>query len=219
MAKILVVEDEKAIQMLLARSLEMTGHKCLTASDGQQATEILQKEKIDLLLLDIMLPKKDGFAVLEEVQGRIATIVITARNGLSDRLTGLNLGADDYIVKPFEILEVIARVQAVLRRTQKLEAIFEIGNVSVDFAKREAQFLGQKVELRPQEFALLRVLIENRNVALSRERLIELAWGFDFYGETRTVDVHIRKLRQKLGLEKYIKTIFKMGYRLEVEVP
>lgn len=218
MAKILVVEDELAIQTLLARSLEMTGHKCLCASDGQQATEILQKEKVNLLLLDIMLPKKDGFAVLEEVQGSIPTIVITARDGLSDRLTGLNLGADDYIIKPFEILEVIARVQAVLRRTKSTEEAFCVGDVSIDFAKREVRRLGEIVELRPQEFELLQVLVENRNVALSRERLIELAWGFDFYGETRTVDVHIRKLRQKLGLEAYIKTVFKMGYRLEVEV-
>lgn len=145
----------------------------------------------------------------------IPVILVTARNSLSDRVQGLSLGADDYIVKPFEILEVVARVQAVLRRTKRNEGAFCLDGLRVDFDSRQVFYGGELVDLTPQEFILLEVLVVNRNLALSREKLLELAWGYDYYGDTRTVDVHIQKLRKKLGIGERIKTVYKLGYRLE----
>ncbi|MDQ0157603.1 DNA-binding response OmpR family regulator [Robertmurraya andreesenii] len=133
-----------------------------------------------------------------------------------DRIKGFSLGADDYLVKPFEMLELLARVEAVLRRTQKTISYFEAGEVRINFNSRQVFQNGQLVECTPKEYKLLEVLVQNRNVALSRERLLELVWGYDFEGDTRTVDVHIQKLRKKLGWEDKIKTVYKLGYRLEV---
>ena len=145
----------------------------------------------------------------------VPVIILTAKARVADRVAGLNLGADDYIVKPFETVEVIARVQAVLRRTKRLESIFSLDQASVDLNARKAYYSDEQVELTPQEYSLLEALILNRNLALSRERLLELAWGYDYMGDTRTVDVHIQKLRKKLGLTERIKTVYKLGYRLE----
>jgi DNA-binding response OmpR family regulator len=142
-------------------------------------------------------------------------IMLTARSSLSDKIKGLTLGADDYIVKPFETLEVIARIEAVLRRTKRHDSTFSIDDVTVDFNSREVHYCGETAELTPQEYALLEALIINRNLALSRDKLLKLAWGFDYLGDTRTVDVHIQKLRKKLGLADRLKTIYKLGYRLE----
>lgn len=215
MATILIVEDEVSINELVTRSLKSVGHYCISVYDGKAAIDKLQKREIDLVLLDIMLPEADGYEVYQYTDGK-PVIFLTARSNLSDKLKGLNLGADDYLVKPFEMLELIARVDAVLRRTRKENKYFEIDNMMVDFESRQIFLNGQPVECTPREFELLEVLIQNRNVALSREKLLDLVWGFHYFGDSRTVDVHIQKLRKKLGLENRIKTVYKIGYRLEI---
>ena len=215
MAKILIVEDEESINSLIQMNLELMGHVCFSAFDGQAALDILEKEAFDLMLLDVMLPKKDGFQIMTEVKNKIPVIFLTARGSLSDRVTGLNLGADDYLIKPFEMLELQARVDSVLRRTQKEETVFYLENVKVDLKARKVFLNGKSVDFTYQEFTLIETLINNRNIAISRETLLERAWGFDYAGETRTVDTHIYTIRKKLGWEKIIKTVYKLGYRLE----
>lgn len=215
MAHILVVEDEGPINELICRSLGLVGHQCVPVYDGRSAVEAAQGGAFDLILLDVMLPVLDGFQVFQQVRGT-PTIFLTARGGLNDRVSGLTMGADDYLTKPFEMLELLARVDAVLRRTMPAGDRFELEGLRVDFGSRQAVRNGSSVELTPREFDLLQVLVHNRNLALSREKLLELAWGYDYEGDTRTVDVHIQKLRKKLGLEERIKTVYKLGYRLEV---
>ncbi len=218
MARILVVEDEKPINDLITMNLKLVGHQFLKAYDGPGALSVLDQEEIDLILLDVMLPGLDGFEMMRRIRHlNIPVIFITAKDSLADRITGFELGADDYIIKPFEILEMLARVNVVLRRSTKEHIGLIIDGVEVRLAGRQVYKHGQAVELTAREFELLEVLIQNRNIALSREKLLELAWGYDFEGETRTVDVHIRQLRRKLGWEDRIKTIFKLGYRLEVQ--
>ncbi len=215
MADILVVEDEDAINELIKRNLKLVGHKCYSAMDGRAALEMVNNNTFDLIVLDIMLPELDGFQVLEQIKG-IPTILVTARRSVEDRIKGLVMGVDDYLTKPFEMLELLARVEAILRRTKKDEETFTMDNVKVEFGSRKLFLDEQIVECTPKEFELLEVLIKNRNIALSREKILELVWGYEYVGETRTVDVHIQKLRKKLGLEKRIVTVYKLGYRLEV---
>ncbi len=217
MARILIAEDEPAINHLLRRNLALVGHDTIQAFDGAQALQLAAENTFDLVLLDIMLPKIDGFAVKAQLPAELPVIFVTAKASLSSRLQGLGLGADDYIVKPFEILELLARVEAVLRRTGAGLHTFSVGDCCVDFATHSVTCAGDSVELMPQEYNLLTVLIENRNLALSREKLLELAWGYDFEGDSRTVDVHIQKLRKKLHLETEIQTVYKYGYRLAVQ--
>ncbi|ERI04456.1 response regulator transcription factor [Aneurinibacillus aneurinilyticus] len=217
MALILIVEDEMPINILISRNLELVGHECVSVYDGEAVLEIIQKYTFDLILLDIMLPKMNGYEVLEIAKEMdIPVIFLTSKSSLSDRVKGLTLGADDYIVKPFEMLELQARVEAVLRRTNKEQKFFVLDNIRIDLDGRQAFLNNELVDITPQEFDLLVALIRNRNIALSREKLLRLAWGYDFEGDTRTVDVHITKLRKKLGLDNYIKTVYKLGYRLEV---
>jgi two-component system alkaline phosphatase synthesis response regulator PhoP len=214
MARILIVEDEKSINELLRRNLTLVGHSCVQGYSGEEALRLAEETEFDLVILDIMLPKTSGFDVLKQLS--LPAIILTARGSLADRVAGLDLGADDYIVKPFETLELLARVNAVLRRTRKSEKSFTLGAVMVDFLGRKVYLNGEEMELAPQEFELLETFILNRNIALSREKLLELAWGYDYFGDTRTVDVHVQKLRKKLGWEDRIKTVYKTGYRLEV---
>ena len=162
-----------------------------------------------------MLPEKSGFEFAAEVEAT-PIIFLTAKSGLADKVRGLKL-ADDYIVKPFEILELNARVEAVLRRVKKNTSAIAFDNVRIDFSARRAYLDGEEVMLSPKEFELLEILIINRNLALSRDKLITLVWGFDFEGDERTVDVHIRNLRKKLNIEQRIKTVFKTGYRFEID--
>ena len=216
MARILIVEDDQDINELIAKNLKLVGHSYLQAFDGIEAISLAEKNPFDLILLDIMLPGMDGFEVMKKIP-LAPVIFITAKDGLKDKLNGLSLGADDYIVKPFEMLEMLARIEAVLRRTNKDTTTFNLDNVEVNLTDRTISVSGEEVILSPQEFELLDVLIRNRNIALSRDKLLELAWGYDYIGETRTVDNHIQKLRTKLGWEDRIKTIYKMGYRLEVK--
>ena len=219
MADILVVEDDRRIGELIRRTLTMTGHQGLPAISGREALSVLEKSRVDLILLDIGLPDMDGFALMKQISEEFAdipVICVTARDEIPDRVKGLRGGAEDYIVKPFAMEELLARIQVVLRRFHKEQSIYHIRDVEVDLTVGVVKKSGNLVELTNREYELLKVMLLNRNIALSRERLLELAWGMDFYGDDRTVDVHIRRLRQKLGLEKDIKTIFKYGYRLEV---
>lgn len=214
MANILIVEDDRHISELVKRNLSLVGHTCTCCYDGLSGLEVLQEQSFDLILLDVMLPGVPGFDFITQVSGT-PIIFVTAKGELDDRLKGLTLGAEDYIVKPFEMLELIARINIVLRRSQRDE-IMQVGAVQVDLKKRLVLSEGQEIILTPQEFSLLEVLIINKNIALSRDKLLELAWGYDYIGDTKTVDVHIQKLRKKLGLENEIRTITKLGYRLEV---
>lgn len=215
MAEILIVEDELSINELIRKNLSLTGHRCTQAFDGKTAVSLLENRNFDLLVLDIMLPGLDGYQVFERASGT-PTIFLTAKSELADKLNGLAMGADDYLTKPFQMLELAARVEAVLRRTKKGETEFEMGDLKVDFGRHQAFLKGTAVECTPKEYELLEVLVRNRNIALSREKLLELVWGYDFDGGTRTVDVHIQRLRQKLHLENDIRTVYKLGYRLEV---
>ena len=217
MAKILIVEDEKAINNLIKKNLELVGHSCVSVFDGEDVFNEIEKQNFDLILLDIMLPKHDGFQVIKELKENIPIIFLTARDAIEDRVKGLKLGADDYIVKPFDMLELQARIESVLRRFHKADNSFCLGDVKVDLSGQQVYCKNVLVEFAPKEFLLIETLIKNRNIALSREKLLEIAWGYDFGGDTRTVDVHIHAIRKKLGWENVIKTVYKLGYRLETK--
>ncbi len=215
--KILIVEDEQAINDLVMMNLRLVGYDCLQAYHAEQALELAQLEKPGLVLLDVMIPGADGFDLLRQQAFRnIPVILLTAKGGTADKVTGLRLGADDYIVKPFEAVELLARVEAVLRRSRQGQEVFRLDDTAVYLAERRATVREVPVELTNREFELLEALIRNRNLALSREKLLDIAWGYDYLGDSRTVDVHITKLRKKLKWENRIKTVFKLGYRLEV---
>ena len=214
MARILIVEDEKAIAELLEMNLRAVGHTCETAGTGKEAVRLSRITPFDLMLLDVMLPDMDGFQVLERIR-EIPTIFLTAVGTTTDKVRGLGLGADDYIVKPFEMAELLARIQSVLRRTHKAEERYTLGDLSIDWEAHSVTLRGEPVELTHQEFTLLHTLIENRNVCLTREKLLNMAWGIRYMGESRTVDVHIQRLRRKLDLDDHIRTIYKNGYRFE----
>jgi DNA-binding response OmpR family regulator len=215
MARILVVEDDKTIHTLIRKNLELVGHTCASAYDGEAVFAAMETQPFDLILLDVMLPKGDGFQVLAELRAEIPVIFLTARSAVEDRVRGLRLGADDYLVKPFDMTELQARVESVLRRAHKADRLFELGDARVDLSARQVFFKGNLVDFAPQEFLLIEALIQNRNIALSREKLLEIAWGYDYGGDTRTVDVHIHTIRKKLGWENAVKTVYKLGYRLE----
>ena len=214
MARILVLEDERAINDLIALNLGMVGHTAVQAFTGREALKAAAETPIDLLIVDVMLPDTDGFSVYEKLKG-VPAIFVTALGETSDKVKGFERGADDYIVKPFEMTELLLRVEAVLRRTQKSEASYRIGDMEIDFEKRIVKKNGAAVDLTMQEYALLETLVKNRNIALSRQKLMREAWDVSFMGETRTVDVHIQRLRKKLGMEDRIKTIYRFGYRFE----
>ncbi len=215
MADILIVDDEASINDVIKRNLKMVGHICDQAYDGREAVSKIESGHYDLILLDVMLPYLTGFEIIRKVKGT-PVIFITAKDNLDDKLCGLTSGAEDYIVKPFDVLELIARINIVLRRTSESGNKVKMNDVVVDMSSKTVTYKQKEVELAPQEYQLLEVLIINRNLALSREKLLELAWGYDFEGDTRTVDVHIQRLRKKLGFEERIKTVYKMGYRLQL---
>ena len=216
MADILIIEDEEPINRLIKQNLSLAGHSCRQIYDGKDAKEhLLSGRRYDLIVMDVMLPQIDGFALMEYTGG-VPVIFLTAKSQLTDKLTGLTSGAWDYLTKPFEMLELIARVNLILSKTKKFDKKLCIGQTEIDLEARKVLVQGNETELTRQEFELLETLILNRNIARSREKLLELAWGYDYMGDTRTVDVHITKLRKKLGLEGRIKTIYKTGYRLEL---
>lgn len=218
MQKILIVEDEEPIANLIKINLTAEGYQCVCACDGKAGADYIENESFDLILLDIMLPEIDGYELLEYIKPTGTPVIfLTAKGNVNDRIRGLKLGADDYIVKPFQIGELIARVEAVLRRYGKANEKLSFADVEIDIASRTVNKAGAAVELTVKEFDLLVELVQNKNVALYRERLYEKVWGEVFMGDTRTLDSHIQRLRKKLNWEKYIKTVFRIGYRLEDE--
>jgi len=216
MLNILIVEDEQAIANLIYVNLSDEGYRCTCAFDGKQGADLIENENYDLILLDIMLPEIDGYSLLEYVKPMGTPVIfITAKVAVNDRIKGLKLGADDYIVKPFQIGELSARVEAVLRRYGKSDKQLSVGEVSINTESRSVTKNGQPVDLTVKEFDLLVELVQNKNVALYRDRLYEKVWEEPFTGETRTLDTHIQRLRKKLDWDTRIKTVFRIGYRLE----
>ncbi|AJS59789.1 response regulator transcription factor [Paenibacillus sp. IHBB 10380] len=214
--KILIVEDDIHISKIIKMNLNIVNYVTTEVYDGLAALEAMKQEKFDLILLDVMIPRMDGFTLMEKIQPYgIPVIFLTAKNSVYDKVNGLKLGADDYMVKPFEAIELLARIETVLRRYGKEEHVMEFQNIQVDLDKREVTIQGEPVELTPKEYDLIVVLLKNKNIALSREQFIDKVWGGEYYGETRTVDMHIKSLRKKLQLQDHIKTIYKIGYRLE----
>lgn len=214
--KILIVEDDLSISRLIKLNLNLAGHTTEAVDNGLVAFELIQKEKFDLIILDVMIPGMDGFSLMEKIRPmNIPVIFLTAKTSTMDKVDGLRLGADDYMVKPFEAIELLARIEAVLRRYGKVHKSLTYKNITVNDEKREVELDGNVVYLTVKEYDLFLTLLKNKNIALSREQLLDKVWGVDYYGETRTVDMHINTLRKKLGLQEEIKTVYKIGYRLE----
>lgn len=215
--RILIVEDEEAIAKMISMNLKVSNYDTKIFYDGEEAAQsLLEDSKYDLALLDVMLPGKDGFELLEIMKVyKIPVIFLTAKDDVASKIQGLKGGAEDYIVKPFEILELLVRVEKVLERANKLEGTLIIGDVEINLKEHVVYKDGQEIVLKPMEFQLLAVLAKNKNIAISRENLLKMVWGTEYFGETRTVDVHIGQLRKKLDLGEKIKTVSKLGYRLE----
>lgn len=225
--KILVVDDEEHIAELIRYNLESNGYKILSANNGIDAMKIVLEERPNLILLDLMIPGKDGYDVCKEIRStkevmNTPIIMLTAKSEEIDKILGLELGADDYITKPFSVRELLARVKAVLRRFSIVESeenVLVFGDLTVDFEKREVLIKNNKLELTLKEFELLEILIRNKGKILTRDTLLDKIWGYEYIGETRTVDVHIRYLRKKIessdSNEKYIETIRGIGYKIE----
>lgn len=217
MQRILIVEDEEPISNLIKINLTSEGYMCKCEFNGIDAANIIDNEKFDLILLDIMLPGIDGYELLEYIKPfKTPVIFITAKGTVENRIKGLKLGADDYIVKPFQIGELLARIEAVLRRTNGADKTYEILGVKINQSSRSVIKNEKHIDLTVKEFDLLIELIRNKNIALYRNQLYERVWQEDFMGDTRTIDLHIQRLRKKLGWENNIKTVFRIGYRLEV---
>ncbi len=217
MIKILIVDDEKPICDLIDLNLSSAGYQCSTALDGLEALDKIENETYDLILLDIMLPGADGYDIMEYIRPLgIPVIFITAKHEVKDRVKGLKLGADDYLVKPFDVVELVARVEAVLRRYNKTEQTLTAGDVTVDMEAHRVTKAGRPVTLTNKEFGLLVLFIRNKNVALFRETLYEKVWEEEYYGDSRTLDLHVQRLRKKLGWEHSLVAVYKVGYRLEV---
>ena len=217
MQRILIIEDDAAIAHLMESTLRREQYNTIWAADGVQGADLFETGHFDLILLDLMLPGISGFELLEYfVPSKVPVIIISAMGQVENRIKGLKMGADDFLVKPFQIGELLARVESVLRRTGKKETTFSCDEVTVDCDSRVVLKNGQEVELTAKEFDLLTVLIRNRNVALSRCFLYESVWQEEYTGETRTLDNHIQRLRKKLGWNDKIQTVFRIGYRLKM---
>ena len=221
--RILLVDDEPSITELVRLYLEREGFACLFARDGQAALEMVATKDPDLMVLDVMLPEVDGFEICRRLRAEdhpIPIIMLTARDEDVDKIVGLELGADDYLTKPFNPRELVARVKAILRRRDRsakpaVAEKLQFGRAEIDPAGRELRISGLRIDLRTQEFELLLTFVQHKNIVLSREKLLQLAWGYDFFGQTRTVDVHVAHLRRKLensGLS--IETVTGIGYKL-----
>lgn len=214
MKKILIVEDEEAISNLIRMSLQKAGYSCEQAMDGENAADRIAEHTYDLVLLDIMLPGMNGYELLDYIKTtNMPVIFITAMGTLDDKVKGLKAGADDYITKPFEMVELLARVESVLRRYHKSEERIEVDDVIIDIPSRTVTRQGEAVKLTLKEFELLLFLVRNRNIALYRETIYENIWQSEYMGDGRTVDLHIQRLRKKLHWEDRIHTVYKVGYR------
>ena len=229
MFHILVVDDDKHTRMLLRAVLENAHYTVTTATNGEEALEALDKEHIDLVVLDIMMPKMDGFTLLRHLRGAnnaTPVLMLTAREEEADKVLGLELGADDYMVKPFDTKEVVARIKAVLRRcttttaqTESTEGVIEFDNLRLDMNSYELRVKGKVVEAPPKELELLNCLASHPNRVYTRDQLLDEVWGFEYYGDSRTIDVHVKRLREKLAgaSDKWeLKTVWGVGYKFEV---
>ncbi len=216
---ILVIEDEEAINDVISMSLRATGYETVSFLDGDDASVSLEnRHDYDCAVVDVMLPGKDGFELLPELlKYEIPVIFLTAKGELQNKVKGLTKGAEDYMVKPFEMLELLIRIDKILKRRGSFQEKITIYDVVIDREKRVVTKGGQEVYLKPMEFDCLMMLVRNKNRALTRSQLLGALWGIEFEGETRTVDAHIGRIRKKLGFENVIKTIPRIGYRLEVE--
>lgn len=217
MINILIVEDEEAISNLIKMSLTKGGYHCEQAMDGIAAADCIEQSTYDLILLDVMLPGLNGYELLDFIK-TIGTpvIFITAMGSVEDRVKGLRSGADDYITKPFEMIELLARVETVLRRYHKADDKLEVFDIQIDISSRQVWQKEKPVSLTMKEFDLLLFFVRNKNIALYRETIYENIWGSDFLGDSRTVDLHVQRLRKKLNWSEHIKSVYKIGYRLEV---
>ncbi len=218
------VEDDKTIRELEIYTLEQTGFTARGFADGMEMFDALESEMPDLIVLDIMLPEPDGIEILKRLRANaeyknIPVIMATAKGTEMDKITGLNLGADDYLVKPFGVMEMVARINAVLRRSVKNEETsMTVGSITLHEAEHTVIVAGEQASLTHKEFEILRLFMKNKNIVFSREKLMNEVWGSDYMGESRTVDMHIKTLRQKLGVAGgQIKTVIGVGYRLESE--
>ena len=218
MNKILIAEDEPAIANLIRAALDGPDYRCAWAADGLSACDRLEREPFDLVLLDIMLPGADGYEVLDYCRAlEVPVIFLTAKGTVEDRVKGLRLGAEDYITKPFELMELLARVETVLRRCGKTGRVLSLPpDIEIDTAARTVRRGGSPVALTAKEYELLLLFAQNKNIALYRDRIYEKVWGDEYLGDSRTVDLHIQRMRKKLGLEKRLVAVYKVGYRLEV---
>lgn len=217
MIRILIVEDEEPISDLIRMNLVKAGYHCKCAFDGNTAADILSQESFDLVLLDIMLPGINGWELLDYIKTlEMPVTFITAMGELDDRVKGLKSGADDYITKPFEIVELLARVETVLRRYNKADNKINILDVEIDIPSRVVMKNGKQIMLTLKEFELLLLFVRNKNIALYRETIYENVWESSYLGDSRTVDLHVQRLRKKLEWEDVIKAVYKVGYRLEV---
>lgn len=216
MANILIIEDDEHVALTIQATLSMSGHKTEILPDGTHAAERVANGAFDLILLDVMLPGEDGFSLMEKLRDfGTPVIFLTARQDVLDKVAGLRLGAEDYIVKPFEALELLARIEVVLRRQGKMSSVLTYGSLRVDPDKHEITENGVPIALTPKEFDMLVFFMQHVDVAVTREQLLQNIWGYSFIGETRTVDMHVRQLRKKLHLSDALITIPKLGYRLE----
>ena len=228
MSKVLIVEDEANIRQLVKYNLEKESFQVIEAEDGLQGLRLAKAEKPDLVLLDLMLPQMDGLEVCRSLKGNQATaalpiIMLTAKSEEIDKVIGLELGADDYMTKPFSPRELVARVKAVLRRSQKEAALpgeLSVGRLRFNFSRYEVHMGNAKLELTPKEYELLKMLATNLGKVFTREQLLEKVWGYEYFGDTRTVDTHIKRIRQKLDVREDshwdIKTVWGVGYKFEV---
>lgn len=221
--KILVVDDESRMRKLIKDFLEREGYEILEAGDGMQALDVFYGNKdVSLIILDVMMPRMDGFEVCKEVR-RISTVpimMLTARSEERDELKGFELGVDEYISKPFSPKILVARVNALLKRVKGIgaDSVIDVGGITVDKAAHIVKVDGEQVELSVKEFELLVYFLENQKMALTREKILNHVWDYDYFGDERTIDTHVKKLRSKLGEKgNYIKTIWGMGYKFEVE--
>ncbi|MGN0536536.1 MAG: response regulator transcription factor [Acutalibacteraceae bacterium] len=216
MAEILIVEDEENISNLIRMSLTQAGYQCRCVYDGAEAADLIENNTFDLILLDIMLPSVSGFELMEYIRNfNIPVIFLTAKNNVQDKVRGLRLGAEDYLTKPFDIAELLVRVEVVLRRYHKNDIKIQIGNILIDTESRVVTKDGQQVDLTLKEFEILMLFLKNKNIALYKETIYERVWGDSYMGDTRTVDLHVQRLRKKLDWKDKIQTVYKVGYRYE----
>ena len=216
MVKILIAEDEEPIANLIRMNLKKAGYACECAYDGREAADRMEEGHYDLLLLDIMLPKINGYELMEYAKSiQLPVIFITAMDSTENKVKGLKMGAEDYLAKPFEIVELLARVEAVLRRCNKIGRMLHILDVDIDLSSRTVMQDNQQILLTLKEYELLLFFARNPNIALYREVIYEQVWEKEYTSDSRTVDLHVQRLKKKLGWDKHICAVYKIGYRLE----